>query len=244
MRRRLSPDGGGEGAEVARPGVRLCDSAVCCGCHTVRCCCCSCGVAVVFASAVATSEDKRQSRASVRKRPGHFLCLAKESNQRKALPCFESRATIVRSLRGHAGQGPSWPGPARAHPCARPSGLRLTVASSQRRGEQKSQARVDATPVGAAQAATAPMELRRTPRTRGVACRLAHHMHRSRRASLTPSTTANACPKTPTTLPDLPPKPATPRSRPRCRCRACRRRARPRPAGPGSWPWPPRAVRP
>ncbi|QWP75197.1 hypothetical protein J5226_16385 [Lysobacter sp. K5869] len=69
---------------------------------------------------VTTSDNPERS---VRKRPGHFLCLAKESNQRKALSLFSNQkplgliATRGRAIRVILTHG------ARAHPCARPSGL-------------------------------------------------------------------------------------------------------------------------
>ncbi|QWP76041.1 hypothetical protein J5226_20955 [Lysobacter sp. K5869] len=70
---------------------------------------------------VTTSHNPERS---VRKRPGHFLCLAKESNQRKALSLFSNQEPLgLTATRGRAIRVILTHG-ARAHPCARPPGLR------------------------------------------------------------------------------------------------------------------------
>ena len=97
--------------------------------------------AVASAVAVATSEDPPQSRASVRKRPGHFLCLAKESNQRKALFLFSNQEP----LRLDTGAGPrdkGHPGPVpRARIHARALRGYGATASALRRAKQRQKQR-------------------------------------------------------------------------------------------------------
>ena len=131
---------------------------------------------VACASLVATSEDQRRSTASVRKRPGHFLCLAKESNQRKALSLFSNQEPLGAELaRGCATQAIHGLGGARRTSCAPPSGSLIACGEFGAAGGAKSNGHGHAhsgfrrndgfggsyPTVGAARAATAPTHLRR-----------------------------------------------------------------------------------